>query len=70
MDYSADPQQKSECVSEDLSVEETQEPITEEVINERDIVEEEPISPATNQQAKTDDLELTELKVATCCSVG
>lgn len=62
MSYSVDPQQESKYVFEDLSVEETQEPITEEVINEGDLVEEESISPATNQQAKTDDLELTELK--------
>lgn len=62
MSYSADSQQKSECVSEDLSVEETQEPIIEEVINEGNLVEEESISPATSQQVKVDNLELTELK--------
>lgn len=33
-----------------------------EVTNEDDLIEEEPISPATSQQVKTDDLELTELR--------
>lgn len=58
----ANSQQEPERVFEDLSVEETQEPIAEEVTNEDDLVEEESISPATSQQVKTDDLELTELK--------
>lgn len=33
-----------------------------EVTNEDDLIEEEPISLATSQQVKTDDLELTELR--------
>lgn len=33
-----------------------------EVTNEDDLIEEEPVSPATSQQVKTDDLELTELR--------